>query len=69
MELFRLAIVSACTGCGRIDGLGCSIWAAPFAKQRMVGGCASQTNRMATATVVNGKVRVGQQKQKAKAKK
>jgi len=50
MELNRLVVVAACTGCKNVVPMGtiaaCKIYAAPFAKQRVLGGCPSQTNRV-----------------------
>jgi hypothetical protein len=49
MEFTRLIVVAACAGCKNTIPMGaiavCKIYAAPFAKQRVLGGCASQTNR------------------------
>jgi len=46
MAVQRLAVVAKCAGCGNIIGMACSIWAMPFAKQRMMGGCSNKTNRV-----------------------
>lgn len=49
MELVNKIVVAACAGCCNRRALGaiavCTLYAAPFAKQRILGGCASQTNR------------------------
>jgi len=43
-------IVPACIGCKIIKKSSsletCQIWAAPYAKQRLPGGCPSQTNKV-----------------------
>jgi hypothetical protein len=45
----NMIVVAACVGCGNIVSLGaigvCSLYPAPFAKQHILGGCASQTNK------------------------
>jgi hypothetical protein len=69
-NIIMLATVPACVGCGKVVSLGnalskCEIYAAPFAKQHIMGGCPSQTNRVVKSVEVK-KVRVGQQKQKTK---
>jgi hypothetical protein len=49
MELVNKIVVAACAGCKLIKPLGaiavCSVWASPYAKQHLLGGCPSQTNR------------------------
>lgn len=58
MELNRLVVVATCAGCKNVVPMGtiaaCKIYAAPFAKQRVLGGCPSQTNRV--VAVVEKKV-------------
>jgi hypothetical protein len=53
MELVNKIVVAACAGCKLIKPLGaiavCSVWASPYAKQRLPGGCSSQTNKGKTA--------------------
>jgi hypothetical protein len=49
MELVNKIVVAACAGCKLIVPMGsiavCRTWASPYAKQRVFGGCPSQTNR------------------------
>lgn len=52
-DLTRFIVVSACAGCKKVmpvNGLSlCETWAAPWAKQRLLGGCPSQTNKVRVA--------------------
>lgn len=56
MELVHKIIVSACAGCKLVVPMGaiavCRTWAEPHAKQRVLGGCPSQTNRKVEAKEV-----------------
>lgn len=49
----KMIVVAACVGCGNVLSLGaigvCSLYPAPFAKQHILGGCASQTNKVRVA--------------------
>ncbi len=53
--------VEKCEGCGHVHNLApavnkCDIYAYPAAKQRVLGGCASQTNRQSVVKVPEKKV-------------
>lgn len=65
VPLTKSPIVKECTGCEKIDGDVCSIWANPAAKWRL-GVCASATHVKPETKAEAAKVRVGQQKQKKK---
>jgi hypothetical protein len=45
-----MIIVASCKGCNLIKKVSsletCKTWAAPHAKQRLLGGCPSQTNKV-----------------------
>lgn len=50
MELVHKIVVAACAGCKLIVPMGsiavCRTWAEPHAKQRLLDGCPSQTNKV-----------------------
>jgi hypothetical protein len=61
----QYSTIDLCTGCDHeegFDGAICKIYDRPAAKWRVLGGCASATNRVKVTEKT--KERVGQQKQK-----
>lgn len=66
-EMERKPIVKECEGCDNIEDGKCRIWASPAAKWR-IGKCPSASHVKPEAQQTDQKVRVGQQKQRARTK-